>query len=98
MALFTQEMMDLAGIQQNGPRKHDNFKDWLADPQISEDRKYRLVWQVAHFETLNGFTKKDLQDFLRWLCEDALEVAHETRPNLACGKGNHAMASAKKNH
>ena len=60
MALITQEMMDLTGIPQNAPRKHDNFKDWLADPQIDEDKKYRLIWQAAHFETLNGFTKKDI--------------------------------------
>ncbi|MBQ8708497.1 MAG: hypothetical protein IJ523_10460 [Succinivibrionaceae bacterium] len=90
MALFSQEMMDLTGTPQNGPRKHNNFKDWLADTQIGANKKYRLIWQVAHFETLNGFTKKDLQDMLRWLCEEVLGVTRDIRPNLTIieGKGN----------
>ena len=87
MALITQEMIDLTEITQNGPRKHDNFKDWFADPQIDEGKKYQLIWQVAHFETLNGFRKKDLQDMLCWLCEEALYVEHDTRPHLTVMEG-----------
>lgn len=80
--LITQEMMDLTGIPQDGPRKYDNFKDWLNDQNISESKKYKLLWMVAHFETLNGFTKKDLQDMLCWICEEVLEVAHSAAPML----------------
>lgn len=96
MALITQEMMDLTGIPQNGPRKHVNFKDWLADSQIDEGKKYRLIWQAAHFETLNGFTKKDLQDMLCWLCEEVLQVEHHARPALTVIEGGNI--SGGRNH
>lgn len=39
----------------------------------SEERKLRMIWTVAHFETVNGIKKDELHQMLRWLARFALE-------------------------
>lgn len=84
--LVTQEMMDLSSVAQERIRAgYRSLADLFADPDGDEDHKHWIAWQTAHFVTLNGVTKSDLQAMLRFVME---EFFHEAKkPTLLVFKG-----------
>lgn len=50
------------------------FKTWGESFEAaSDERKLRMIWTVAGFETCNGIKKDELHQMLRWLAHYALE-------------------------
>ena len=88
--LVTQEMMDLSSVKQEpGKIGHRNFVDLFDDPAVSEELKHNLAWKVAHFITLNGLTKAELQAMLRFIMEEFFhEVPAKPQLTVIEGKGN----------
>lgn len=86
MELVTQEMMDLSSVKQEQVKAgYRSLADLFADPDGDEDHKHWIAWQVAHFVTLNGVTKADLQAMLCFIME---EFFHEVKkPTLLVFKG-----------
>lgn len=83
---ISQEMMDLSSVKQEPVKAgYRSLAELFADPKGDEDQKHWLAWQVAHFVTLNGITKVDLQAMLRFIME---EFFHEVKkPALLVIKG-----------
>ena len=80
--LVTQEMMDLSSVKQEQAKiGHRNFVELFDDPAVSEELKHHIAWRTAHFITLNGLTKAELQAMLRYIME---EFFHEepAKPTL----------------
>jgi hypothetical protein len=90
MELVTQEMMDLSSVKQERVKiGHRNFVDLFDDPAVSEELKHNLAWKVAHFITLNGLTKAELQAMLRFIMEEFFhEVPAKPQFTVIEGKGN----------
>ena len=84
--LVTQEMMDLSSVKQEQVKAgYGSLADLFTDPAADEDHKHWIAWQVAHFVTLYGVTKADLQAMLRFIME---EFFHEVKkPALLVIKG-----------
>ena len=58
--LVTQEMMDLSSIKQEPIRLgHQTFVELFDDPDVSEELKHNIAWEVAHFITLNGRQRRN---------------------------------------
>lgn len=84
--LVTQERMDLSSVAQERVKAgYRTLADLFADPAGDKDHKHWIAWQVAHFVTLNGVRKTDLQAMLRFIME---EFFHEIKkPALMVFKG-----------
>lgn len=88
--LVTQEMMDLSSIKQEPIRLgHQNFVELFDDPDVSEELKHNIAWEVAHFITLNGLTKAELQAMLRFIMEECFDVV-PAKPQLEVIQGKTA--------
>lgn len=85
--LVTQEMMDLSSIKQEPIKTgHRNFAELFDDPDVPEQLKYNMAWKIAHFITVNGLTKAELQAMLRFIME---QFFHEepAKPTLTVIRG-----------
>ncbi len=50
------------------------FKTWGESFEAaSDERKLRMIWTVAWFETCNGIKKDELHQMLRWLAKQTIE-------------------------
>lgn len=47
---------------------------WLKDfEEANEEGKLKIIWKVAHLETMNSVSKDALRTMFRWLVEYSLE-------------------------
>lgn len=85
--LVTQEMMDLSSIKQDKIIKdHRNFAELFDDPDVPDEVKHFYAWKAAHFITINGFTKAELQAMLRFIMEEFFH-AEPAKPQLTVIEG-----------
>lgn len=85
--LVTQEKMDLSSVKQDASMLgHRNFVELFEDENVAEQRKHNIAWHVAHFVTLNGITKNDLQAMLKFIMEEFFYQEPE-KPILTVIKG-----------
>ena len=48
---------------------------WLIDfEEANEEGKLKIIWKVAHLETMNSVSKEALRAMFKWLVEYAIEV------------------------
>lgn len=56
------------------PDKEKKKNPWLKDfEEANEEEKLKIIWEVAHLETMNSVSKDTLRIMFRWLVEYALE-------------------------
>ena len=52
----------------------NNKNPWLEQFEAAdEEEKLKIIWKVAHIETMNSVSKDALRTMFRWLVEHALE-------------------------
>ena len=85
--LVTQEMMDLSSVKQEPIKTgHRNFAELFDDPDVEDQLKYNIAWNVAHFITLNWVTRVELQAMLRFIMEQFF-YEEPAKPTLTVIRG-----------
>ena len=75
MKLYVQDMMD--GLPKPDKQGYRSIEDMMMDKTCPADKKLKLIGQICHFVTINGVTKADLHEMLKFtyrLLKDRLDV------------------------
>lgn len=75
--LHVQTMMD--GLPKPDKHGYASIADMMTDPECPADKKLKLIGQICRFVTVNGVTKTDLHEMLKYtykLLKDRLDVKY----------------------
>lgn len=69
----------MPGLPKPDKQGYRSIADMMVDPECPADKKLKLIGQICHFVTVNGVTKTDLHEMLKYtykLLKDRLDVKY----------------------
>ncbi len=69
----------MSGLPKPDKQRYASIADMMTDPECPADKKLKLIGQICRFVTVNGVTKADLHEMLKYtykLLKDRMDVKY----------------------